>query len=88
VNEPMVTIPLNNFQGQCKAVRADVLAAVDGVGTSGCYILGREVERFEAALASAWGLPHAVGVGNGLDAIEIGLRCLAFAQATRSSPLP
>ena len=73
-----MTVLLNDFRAQWSAVGAEVLAAVDRVGASGWYILGREVERFESALASAWGLPHAVGVGNGLDAIEIGLRCLGI----------
>lgn len=73
-----VTVPLNDFRGQWKAVGPEVLGVVDRVGAGGSYILGREVERFESALASAWGLPHAVGVGSGLDAIEIGLRCLGI----------
>jgi dTDP-4-amino-4,6-dideoxygalactose transaminase len=73
-----VTVPLNDFRAQWKTVGPEVLAAVDRVGASGWYVLGREVERFESALASTWGLPHAVGVGNGLDAIEIGLRCLGI----------
>ncbi len=73
-----MTVQLNDFRAQWKAVGAEVLAVVDRVGASGWYILGQEVERFESALASAWGLPYAVGVGNGLDAIEIGLRCLGI----------
>jgi dTDP-3-amino-3,4,6-trideoxy-alpha-D-glucose transaminase len=84
----MVTIPLNNFEAQWKVVGAEVLATVDRVGASGWYILGREVERFEAALAAAWGLPHAVGVGNGLDAIEIGLRCLGIRPGDRVLTTP
>src|SRR5205085_3202430 len=39
-------------------------------------ILGKELEEFEKALAQFWGVTHAVGVGNGMDALEIGLRCL------------
>lgn len=73
-----MTVPLNDFRAQWKAVGPEVLAVVDRVGASGWYILGREVERFESTLASTWELPHAVGVGNGLDAIEIGLRCLGI----------
>lgn len=84
-----MTIPLNDFHAQWKTVRAEVLAAVDRVGASGRYILGPEVERFESALASTWGRPYAVGVGNGLDAIEIGLRCLGIQPGDRvlTSPL-
>lgn len=52
------------------------LAAVERVGSSGRYILGKEVERFETSLAARWRAQYAVGVGNGMDALEIGLRCL------------
>lgn len=52
------------------------MAAVDRVGASGSYILGREVVAFEGKLAQFWGVSHAIGVANGMDAIEIGLRAL------------
>jgi dTDP-4-amino-4,6-dideoxygalactose transaminase len=43
---------------------------------SGWYVLGNEVAAFEKQWASACGVAHAVGVGNGMDAIEIALRAL------------
>jgi len=52
------------------------MAAVDRVGASGSYILGREVVAFEGKLAQFWGVSHVIGVANGMDAIEIGLRAL------------
>ncbi|MEN3369752.1 MAG: hypothetical protein V7609_1895 [Verrucomicrobiota bacterium] len=66
----------NDFKRQWEFVQEPVLDAVRRVGASGRYILGGEVESFEIALAKFWGVSHAVGVGNGMDAIEIGLRCL------------
>ena len=66
----------NDFGRQWKTVASDVLTAVERVGASGRYILGKEVESFERALAQSWGLRHAIGVGNGMDALEIALRCL------------
>jgi dTDP-4-amino-4,6-dideoxygalactose transaminase len=69
-------IAQNDFTRQWQVVGEQVLDAVRRVGQSGWYILGKEVEAFEAALAQFWGLPYAVGVGNGMDALEIGLRCL------------
>jgi dTDP-4-amino-4,6-dideoxygalactose transaminase len=69
-------IAQNDFAQQWSAVEPAVVAAVRRVGASGRYILGKEVEAFETALAEHWGLAHAVGVGNGMDALEIGLRCL------------
>jgi dTDP-3-amino-3,4,6-trideoxy-alpha-D-glucose transaminase len=49
----------------------DVRAAVERVIASGWYILGPELEAFEAEFAAASGAPHAVGVGNGTDAITL-----------------
>jgi dTDP-4-amino-4,6-dideoxygalactose transaminase len=70
-------IQSNDFTRQWAEVGPDVLRAVDRVGKSGWYVLGSEVERFEAALAAYWGQrAHACGVGSGLDAVEIGLRTL------------
>src|SRR5262249_48474062 len=44
------------------------------VMTSGRYILGAELEAFEHEFALRCGARHAVGVGNGLDALSIALR--------------
>jgi dTDP-3-amino-3,4,6-trideoxy-alpha-D-glucose transaminase len=71
-------ILLNDFKLQWNACRDAMTAALQRVGASGWYILGTEVEQFERAIASRWGLKHAVGVGNGMDAIEISLRCLGL----------
>lgn len=66
----------NDFKRQWEVLETAVLSAVRRVGASGRYILGQEVERFEQALASMWGLDQAVGVANGMDAIEIAMRAL------------
>ena len=46
------------------------------VARSGRYILGPEAEAFERELAAYLGARHCVGVGNGTDALAIGLRTL------------
>ena len=55
---------------------AAVRAAIDRVIASGWFVLGPEVEGFEAEFAAASGVPHAVGVGTGTDAITLILRAL------------
>ncbi|GAB3858300.1 DegT/DnrJ/EryC1/StrS family aminotransferase [Dactylosporangium cerinum] len=58
-------------------------AAVRRVVDSGWYILGPEVEAFEAAFAAYCGVPHAVGVGNGTDAIELALAAVGAGRGSR-----
>jgi dTDP-4-amino-4,6-dideoxygalactose transaminase len=55
-----------------------VRAAIDRVLSSGWYILGPEVEAFEAAFATACKASHAVGVGTGTDALALILRALGI----------
>jgi dTDP-4-amino-4,6-dideoxygalactose transaminase len=47
---------------------------------SGHYILGPSVAAFEAAFAQWCGVPHALGVANGLDALILGLRALGVGE--------
>ena len=54
--------------------RAAIDAAIARVLEGGLYVLGGEVEAFEAAFAAFVGAAHAIGVGNGTDAIELALR--------------
>lgn len=49
---------------------ADALrAAFDRVLASGWYVMGKELDAFEREFAAWCGAEHAVGVGNGLDAL-------------------
>src|SRR3954471_5140400 len=48
---------------------ADVRRAIDRVVERGWFVLGPEVEAFETEFAAAMGASHAIGVGNGTDAI-------------------
>jgi len=57
---------------------AAVREAMQRVLTRGWFILGPEVEAFEAEFADACGAKHAVAVGNGTDAISLILRGLAI----------
>lgn len=71
-------IPMNDFRADPPALMQAQIAACERVLRSGWYVLGNEVRRFEQQWAAACRIEHAVGVGNGLDAIEIGLRALRF----------
>lgn len=85
---PRPRVFLNDFTRQWTVVRQAVLEAVSRVGASGWYILGEEVSAFEVALARTWGVGHAVGVGNGLDALEIALRSAGLESGDRVLTTP
>lgn len=67
---------MNDFRAEPETLRVAELAAVDRVLRSGWYVLGNEVRTFENAWATRCGTARAVAVGNGMDAIEIGMRAL------------
>jgi dTDP-4-amino-4,6-dideoxygalactose transaminase len=56
------------------AYQKEIDEAIHRVLNSGSYILGREVSAFEEEFATFIGVPHAIGVGNGTDALELALR--------------
>lgn len=58
--------------------RADIEMAIRRVVDRGWFVLGPEVEAFEAAFASASGAAASVGVGTGTDAIALILRALGI----------
>lgn len=74
------SVSMNDFVRQWRQVGAAATQAMERVGHSGWYILGPEVERFERALGAYWGRKHVIGVANGMDAIEIGLRCMGVGR--------
>lgn len=69
-------IQMNDFRAEPAELRAAMLDAARRVLESGWYVLGDEVASFEKQWAQLCGVAHGVGVGNGMDAIEIALRAL------------
>jgi dTDP-4-amino-4,6-dideoxygalactose transaminase len=67
-------IPFVDLQAQYKSIASEVNEAIQGVLDRGDYILGEQVRLFEEEFAAYIGVPHAVGVGTGLDALELLLR--------------
>lgn len=84
-NEPIL---LNDFRRQWSVIGSEAQAALARVGNSGWYILGEEVAAFEKSLARYWPTSLAVGVANGLDALEIALRSLDIGPGNRVLTTP
>ena len=67
-------IPFLDLRAINAAHREEIMAAITRVFDSGQYILGKEVEQFEAEFTRYCGVKHAIGSGNGLDALTLIIR--------------
>lgn len=69
-------IPFLDLKAPHVELRPEIDAAIARVLDSGWYILGPEVEAFEAEFAGYCQADHAIGLANGLDALHLALRAM------------
>jgi dTDP-4-amino-4,6-dideoxygalactose transaminase len=67
-------IPFLDMKAPYQELKGDLDAAWHRVMESGWYVMGRELEAFEAEFAAFTGTTQAIGVANGLDALHLVLR--------------
>jgi dTDP-4-amino-4,6-dideoxygalactose transaminase len=64
-------IPFLDLHFTYREIKNELDAAYSRVMESGWYILGAEVEAFEQEFASYVGAKHCIGIGNGLEALQL-----------------
>src|SRR5882672_7780278 len=69
-------LKINDLERHHAPLFDELSAAMAEVLSSGWYVLGERVEAFERAFSKFCGVEHAIGVGNGTDALELALRAL------------
>ena len=69
-----MNVPFLDLKAAHEEIGAELDAAFRRVRESGWYIMGPELEAFEAEFAAYSGAAHCVGVGNGLEALHLLLR--------------
>ncbi len=72
------TLQFIDLAAQQRALGGPIRAAVEAVLAHGRYIHGPEVAQLETELAEFCGAAHAVGCGNGTDALVLAARCLGL----------
>jgi dTDP-4-amino-4,6-dideoxygalactose transaminase len=73
-----IDIPALDPRAGLLPFRSEILHAIEEVIDSGSYILGDQVDAFEAEFTSYIGANHGIGVGNGTDAIALALHGLGI----------
>lgn len=69
-------VPLIDLSRLEARIGEAVAAGIERVRDSGQYLMGGELDAFEAAFAAWCGTRHCIGVANGTDALELALRAL------------
>jgi len=67
-------IPMVDLQRQYKTLKADIDTAIQGVLDGAQFILGPNVEELEKEIAAYHGVPYAIGIASGTDALMLSLR--------------
>src|SRR5262245_20775286 len=76
-------VPFLDLKDTYLEIRDEVDAAYQRVMNSGWYILGEEVTAFEKEFAEYCRTKHCVGVGNGLEALQLILRAMGIGNGDR-----
>lgn len=71
-------ILMNDFKKEYTYFKKPVDLAIKKCLESGWYILGKEVKNFEKEFAKYIGTKYCIGVGNGLEALQISLMALGI----------
>ena len=69
-------VPILDLKAQYATIRAQVRAAIDDVFDSQRFILGPHGSALEEEMARYCGVPHAIGLASGTDALLLALRAL------------
>jgi len=75
-----MSVPFLDLKSQHRSLREDLWRVWDEVLDSAGFIGGSPVEQFEKAFAAFCETKHAVGVGNGTDALLLALRALGIGR--------
>ena len=69
-------VPMLDLVAEHAPYRGELLSAFERVLDSGRFVLGPEVEDFEREIGVWIGVPHAIGVSNGSDALLLALQAV------------
>ena len=81
-------VPYVNLSAQHASIKDELLSAIATVIERGNFILGDEVAEFETRFAELCGVPFAVAVNSGTDALMLALRSLCIGPGDEVITVP
>ncbi len=78
MSAPITRVPQLDLGAEYRALGPAVTAAIKRAIAHTAFIGGEEVDGFEREFAAYLGVRHALGVGNGTDALELALQALGI----------
>jgi len=81
-------VPFVDLTPENASVRAEIDAAITRVVDQAAFIGGEAVAAFEREFAAFLGAPHAIGVANGTDALELALQALEIGRGDAVLTVP
>lgn len=79
----MHTIPVNALDRHIRPLADELTRVSTAVIASGYYVLGPNVRAFEKEFAEYCGVSDCIGVANGTEALELGLRSIGITHGKR-----
>lgn len=73
-------VPMVDLKSQFEGIRDEVFESIEKIIESSNYILGPSVKEFERRVAEYIGVPQAIGVASGTDALHISLVALGIGE--------
>ena len=83
-----MTVPFLDLKAQYASIKGEINAAIQEVLDSCAFAGGPFVEKFEKQWAAYCGVKHAIGVGNGTDALWLALRALGVGPGDEVITVP
>ena len=81
-------VPLLDLKKQYQQIRSRVKPEIEKVLESQLFIMGRNVEDLEKEIAALCGVPHAIGVASGTDALLLSLMAVGVQPGDRVITTP
>jgi dTDP-4-amino-4,6-dideoxygalactose transaminase len=84
----MMGVPFVDLRRQYEPIADHARSVFDRIATSGTFVLGSELEAFEAEFAAYCGTAHCVGVSSGTDALTLALQALGAGPGSEVVTVP